>query len=61
MRYQAGYSGHGLRRGEVEDVLPAPGTYRLRVLQPLSRCRTIISCWVARTEMTEDFVLLNGI
>ncbi len=53
----------GFGAEEVEDVLARRrGTATINVcFNPFFEVSdNLISCWVARTEMTEDFVLLNG-
>jgi choline kinase len=53
----------GYRAEKVEDLLQRRyGTERVKTLynQDYEKTDNIVSCWAARDEMTEDFILLNG-
>jgi choline kinase len=53
----------GYRAEKVQDLLRRRyGTERIKSLynQDYEKTDNIVSCWTARDEMTEDFILLNG-
>ena len=56
----------GFNAGRVEDALanfaPTDGSFRLRIINNpfYTVADNISSCWLARGEMTGDFMLLNG-
>ncbi|MEW6602981.1 MAG: phosphocholine cytidylyltransferase family protein [Nitrospirota bacterium] len=53
----------GYRAEKVEDILRRRyGTEQVKTLynQDYEKTDNIVSCWMARDEMNEDFILLNG-